>query len=95
MEKLLKALEDLYKIQGNCYYCEYDGRTYFENNEVADEAITLCDEQLIAIGGRCNWDNIKVLNDNGYYVFAGERDSFGWLTGCVRKKDDPRILVYG
>jgi hypothetical protein len=95
MERLLKALEELYAIQDNGRVCDYDGKTYFESNEVTSAVICLCDEKLITEGGRCDWDNIDVLRKNGYRVFAGDRDSFGWLTGCVQKKGDPRILVYG
>lgn len=95
MESLLKTLEKLYAIQGNSYVSEYDGRTYFEDDDVAYEAEALCNEKLITNNGLCNWENIRVLRDNGYRVFAGEKDSFGWLTGCVQKNGDPRILVYG
>ena len=94
MDELLEALEKLYSIPGNSYTSE-DGRAYFEDNDVTDEVIGLCDEHLIADGGDCNWDNIEVLRRNGYSVFAGDEDSFGWLTGCIRKQDDERILVYG
>ena len=95
MKSLLNALEKLYSVQGNSYECEYDGNVYFENNDIVNEAISLCDEKLIANGGLCNWDNIRILRNNGYRVYAGEKDGFGWLTGCVQKNDDPRILVYG
>ena len=30
----------------------------------------------------------------GFDVYAGEKDSFGWLTGCIEFPDG-RVLVYG
>ena len=96
MESLLKVLEKLYSIQDNSYLFEDDGRTYFQSNDVVyEEAEALCNEKLITNNGLCDWDNIGVLRNNGYRVFAGEKDGFGWLTGCVQKNGDPRILVYG
>lgn len=95
MNTLLKALEELYSIQDNSYVSEEDGSTYFESNDVSDWVECLCNEKLITKDGLCDWKNIGVLRDNGYRVFAGEKDSIGWLTGCVQKIGDPRILVYG
>lgn len=45
----------------------------------------LCNGELITSAGQCNWSMIKVLKSKGYDVFAGDRDSFGWLTGRVQK----------
>lgn len=95
MEELLKVLEELYSTQGNSVIDEYDGRSYFEDCDIKNKAEGLCDDVLITEGGGCDWDNINVLRSNGYSVFAGEKDSFGWLTGCVQKHGDNRILVYG
>lgn len=95
MDVLLEALNELYNSTDNSSVSEYDGQEYFESCDIVDKAEGLCCEKLIEMNGRCNWDNIRVLRNNGYDVFAGEKDSFGWLTGCVQKDGDPRILVYG
>lgn len=95
METLLKKLDELYSMRDNSSTSDYDGQEYFDSSDVVDEVERLCCEKLITAGGLCNWDNIRILRSNGYDVFAGERDSFGWLTGCVQKDNDPRILVYG
>jgi hypothetical protein len=47
---------------------------------------------LIDDSGKNRWDNHEILQTCGYYVFAGERDRFGWLTGCIRTKKG--IIVY-
>lgn len=93
MDKLLEALKKLYEDKNNIY--QEEGWTGFNESELYNEVVDLCDEYLITNGGHCNWDNICILRDEGYSVFAGEKDSFGWLTGCVRKNDDLRVVVYG
>ena len=95
LEELIRSLEILYNSDRPISY-EYDS-TYFNTNEddFADYVEGLCCGLLITNSGSCNFCNIRKLKDRGYDVFAGEKDSFGWLTGCVQKHDDDRILVYG
>ena len=38
-----------------------------------------------------NFDNIEILKQYGFNVFPGDKDSFGWLTGCIRTK---KVLSY-
>ena len=55
--------------------------------------IDLCDTYLVNEKGGCNWDNIDILEQNGYYVGPGEQDRFGWLTGIIStKKGD---IIFG
>lgn len=42
-----------------------------------------------------NYENHRKMKEAGYDVFAGEKDSFGWLSGCIQKHGDERIVVYG
>jgi hypothetical protein len=35
----------------------------------------------------------ELFHTYGYFVFPGERDSFGWLTGCLQTKKG--IIVFG
>ena len=95
MEELMKKLEELYNEENNYYIDEYDNNTYFKDSELYDEVTTLCCGELIAYNGGCNWDNINILRNSGYRVFPGERDSFGWLVGCIKKHGDKRIVCYG
>ena len=57
------------------------------------KAIQYADEALITDQGRCDWEAIQMLNDEGYEVFAGEQDRWGWLTGCIQTTKGR--LVYG
>lgn len=54
---------------------------------------SLADDYLIDGGGAPFWENIARLEDVGYEVGPGEQDSFGWVTGKVRKKNV--IYVFG
>lgn len=95
MEELVKLLNELYSKSGFCLPGD-DGYDYFtEEAPHHDEIDALANSLLITDNGRCNWKNISILESKGYEVFAGEQDSFGWLTGCIQKKDDYRIFVYG
>lgn len=96
MKTMLKALEDLYHGNALTEEDEYDKKLYFsERDGFVLELQSMCCEFLICDDGTCNWNNINILRRNGYRVFSGERDSFGWLTGCIQKRGDKRILVYG
>ena len=53
-----------------------DAKLYFELD-------SLCNQELIASNGDCNWGAHRVLGAQGYRVVPGEQDSFGWLTGII------------
>lgn len=95
MEELIKALEELFDRPDVELEGDSDGFRYFKSGKLVDHVESLCCEHLISGNGDCDWKNIEILRQNGYSVFAGEKDSFGWLTGCVRKKDSDKVLVYG
>lgn len=95
MNELLTELAHIYRQADNSYRGD-DGREYFKDDDYnAQMASSLCDTYLITENGMPNLDNIKHLRNFGYRVFPGEKDGFGWLTGCVKKNGDPRILVFG
>lgn len=60
---------------------------------LVNEAQGLACEFFITDDGRCNFPNMKVAEQAGFRVFAGEKDSFGWLTGCIQTNKG--IIVYG
>lgn len=61
-------------------------------DEVLDQVLELADELLITDKGQPNYSVFPILNRYGYRVFAGERDGFGWLTGCIQKGNGPTIV---
>lgn len=57
------------------------------------EAVNLACEELITNSGEPNFDAMRVLEEEGFRVVAGETDSFGWLTGVIITKKGR--IVYG
>ena len=97
VNELIISLNELYEMKDiipvnnddtNIFYFDTDF-----NHLTLKKVLNLSNELLITDQGLCNWNNIKILRSNGYRVYAGEKDSFGWLTGCIRK--DNYVLVYG
>lgn len=58
-----------------------------------EEVRVLADTFLIDDNGHNVYENHEILRSNGFAVFAGEQDRFGWLTGCIQTKKG--IIVYG
>lgn len=51
-------------------------------------------ELFIDEHGSPRFDAMDVLQQaSGFYIFPGERDSFGWLTACIQTKKG--IIVFG
>lgn len=92
-EEIIQKLNNLWE-QAATELCEDDGRTYILQNDVAEEIEKICWKYLIKAGELAwNWKNVKKLEEYGYKCFAGERDSFGMLTACVKK--DKKIFCFG
>lgn len=96
MDELIAKLEELYSkdVEENSEYYEEEGEWYFKDYAQRDVEL-LANELLIGSGGSCNWENVNLLRSSGYNVFPGDRDSFGWLVGCIQKFGDVRIVCYG
>ena len=61
--------------------------------ELIQSATDLASTLLIDENGQCIWSLHSTLDTAGFEVFPGERDSFGWLTGCIQTSKG--ILIYG
>lgn len=93
MENLIKALKQI-ESEESIEKTDYLTNGYRDDlHPLINVASNLACEELITDSGSCNWDNIKSLKEQGYNVFAGEKDSFGWLTGCIRTSKG--IVVFG
>jgi hypothetical protein len=40
-----------------------------------------------------SYEHIENMKKNGYDVYPGEHDRFGWLTGCI--KTERGIIIFG
>jgi hypothetical protein len=95
MDRLIQSLKAIEAAQ-----LEEDDDSILNNleeshplKELINMAIGQADELLVTDQGQCNWDNHEVLKKSGFPVFPGERDRFGWLTGCIQTTKG--ILVFG
>lgn len=99
MQELIDALLVVDKANDLKNKSVYHNRFYLTNGspEASDirvqKVIELANEHLINIEGGCNWENIDILENLGYSIYAGEQDSFGWLSGCIETING--IIVYG
>jgi len=98
MEELVYQIRSL---EGFCsrytrYIYNYKDKNKFKEAFIRhklNKILSLVDELLINDKGGCNWDNISILEDYGYSVGPGEKDSFGWLTGVIDTSKG--AIVYG
>ena len=63
-----------------------------DDNILVNAVIYLADEYLTGEDGESS-GNIEYIKKAGFDIFAGEQDSFGWLTGCIQLKRG--IIIFG
>lgn len=89
-EILMKDLDELVE---NLEKTFKNGKEKFEQDEENPNCFWLTDTECdFKINGllidfsqisNVNWGTVKYLEQRGYSVYAGEKDSFGWLTGII------------
>jgi hypothetical protein len=91
----LQTLEKYMKSHHVTYINNYKDKNKFKEafiHHKVNKILTYASTYLINSSG-CDWNNIKILEDKGYYVGPGEQDRFGWLTGIIgTSKGD---ILYG
>ena len=75
------------------YFCQQEDSPNTRDALIEFVTTSIAAELLISPYGGCNWKNIDTVRNSGFAVFAGEKDSFGWLTGCI--STNKGIFVYG
>lgn len=88
-----KLIETLRKLEETPDITLFDSEYILRDKPIVLEASDLAESVLITPNGHCNWGAIEVLRQNGYDVFAIERDRFGWLIGGI--VTPVGILTYG
>jgi len=64
------------------------------DHSLVDEIRGIAEQVLITDEGTPDFDAIdRLYREHGYFVFPGERDRFGWVTGCIQTKKG--IIVFG
>ncbi len=65
-----------------------------EDHELVGQIEGLATTLFIDEKGSPRFEDMDTLwHEHGFFVFPGERDQFGWLTGCIRTKKG--IIVFG
>lgn len=102
MEEKIKRLKELLIEHDNNKEIQYtdDSTRYYNtnlrDNDIIKELEDLAYELFITANGRPNYDAINMAKREGINVFPGDKDSFGWLTGCVKLYgQNHAILVFG
>ena len=63
-------------------------------HELVEKIEARATDVLISEDGSPNYNSMdKIYEMYGYFVFPGERDRFGWVTGCLRTKKG--VIVFG
>jgi len=86
MTDLIVAL--LKEIDDDDSVTVHDG--YFDNHPLIN-AVRYLASSYITNGDIHEYT--MILNVHGYVMYPGEKDSFGWLTGCI--KTQRGIVVFG
>lgn len=60
--------------------------------ELMEQAASLATKTLI-VGNKVPNNLIEKMAEYGYEVYPGDRDSFGWLTGCLKTRRG--VIVFG
>jgi hypothetical protein len=65
-----------------------------DQHEMISKIIRTANDVLISDDGNPLFEEMdKLWHDYGYFIFPGERDRCGWLTGCIQTKKG--IIVFG
>ena len=100
LETLLKMLKqidesdlpDVKEDDGDVYLSNVV-KTHKKYTELIHNLIEVADQALIDDEGHCIWEGILEVKRQGYPVFPGEEDRWGWVTGCIQTKKG--LLIYG
>ena len=93
MENFVLKLKEMFDAEENFYITVKDSDDeHIEYSKLAKELEVEACEYLIT-NGMVNYCNKKLLEDNGFKVYPGEKDSFGWVTGVIERNN--RKLIFG
>lgn len=91
MERLLECLKAL---DGSSLPDDKDVRLDSVDHPFVDEISHIATNLLITDKGYPDFDAAdRLYKDHGYFIYAGERDQFGWLTACLETKKG--FIVFG
>ena len=66
------------------------GQYFIGDHPLVSAVIYLSNKYLVGDG---HYEHMQNMIKNGYDVYPGEHDSYGWITGCI--KTTRGIIVFG
>jgi hypothetical protein len=84
---LLKYIESDTSIQVENKFYTYN------RHPLVNAAKYMANEYLIGDDGHPIRQAIDYVSTNGFYIYPGEMDSFGWLTACIELSRG--IIMFG
>jgi hypothetical protein len=66
---------------------------YDTNHPLVIATLHLANETLIGDDGHPDRENMDKVINNGFHIFPGEMDRFGWVTGCIELSRG--IILFG
>jgi hypothetical protein len=89
----LKLLIDLLHYINNDKLIHVNNNQYDRNHPIVSAALYLSNEILISDDGHPDRENIDEVISNGFHIYPGEMDRYGWLTGCIELSRG--IILFG
>lgn len=83
---ILKYIDSIDSIEVNNGY-------FVRSHSLISAAIYLADECLIGDDGHPDRTQMDLVSKEGFPIFPGEMDRFGWVTGCIELSRG--IIVFG
>ena len=104
MYRLRELLENAAKDSSLIQVDEVDKKSYFNTNlinygtedqkKLLSEIDAILTDSFITKSGNPDFDMIRHAKRYSISVYAGDQDSFGWLTDCAQYRNGP-IFVFG
>lgn len=94
MKNFIENLEEI--MTDDKYGVDQKTHIFVESEEISKLESFACN-LLITENGGVNYARMTELRKAGYRVYPGEKDGFGWLSGCIEKQGNKqrKILVFG
>lgn len=93
MYNKLDLLINLLNAVSNDDLIEVKNEIYDSSHPLIIAAKYLANECLIGDDGHPIRSQMDIISENGFSVFPGEVDRFGWLTGCIELSRG--LIIFG
>lgn len=91
MQRLVECLNN---VNGSSLPDDPDVRLDVVDHPLIEEITFIATRLLIDDKGQPIFDEMdRLYTEFGFFIVPGERDSFGWVTGCIQTKKG--FIVFG